>query len=221
MRLSVILSVAAISGTAMWLGGCSGDQRPSENRPPGDAVTTAPSTASATTAAVQSRASRPDAKATSVALYEISDGKVLLPGWDDRPASAPPELMRLGTTDFEKPAFAYIGRVWIRRDPVFSIPVNVPAKATELVVFALGQDDLDVFPRIEVALVDAGDGASTSSSAARVLFTGNLVSRTLKEVVCKLPKDVPGRKYRVRIRQTDHPDETDQRRVDLAYVAFR
>ncbi|MCX7019310.1 MAG: hypothetical protein WCK47_01655 [bacterium] len=157
-----------------------------------------------------------DLTQTGPPAYEIRDGKVFIPGWDDRPASAPRELLRIAPENFEKSVLIYRNRAVLTFGTIMTKPFTVPASATE-VEFQVRATSMEMlFPRIEMSMCNE----DIATSAPQVIFTGYLQSRTLQAYRCPLPPGWTGKRARVAITLLDH-DRFYGRGMAFAYILFR
>lgn len=151
---------------------------------------------------------------TGRSLYQVADGKVMIPEFDDGRTSPTPRL-RLLPTDFENAAKVYRGRVIVGTKPVATKAFTVPTEAKECVIRARAPQLLDVFPRIRVSL-EAEDSQST------VVLCEALVNHvTLQDIRCPMP--VEARKMfmgRIVIQPADTCFGSGWRSVFLAGVEF-
>jgi hypothetical protein len=145
-------------------------------------------------------------------LYEMRDGRVFFPGWDDRAVTTPVELLSLPAAEFEKPAHVYRDRVIFGGGSVTSKLFRMPDTATTVSVVARGVPEAGIFPRLRVSLVVDGANATT-------VFEGYLQSLGMARLTGPVPPAVRGRQARVVIEFLNPSDLNDQRVVWMMRVA--
>jgi hypothetical protein len=149
--------------------------------------------------------------------YEIRDDAVFLPGWDDRPPSAPLELLRIPPADFESPARVDRDRVVMQSGTVRTIEFTIPIGTTELVFLGRGAPVEDLFPRVSISALITG----TAGSAAQELFNGYVLSRSQTRLTCPVPGWLAGKKARIEITHLNPSGNSTPRPLWIAYIAFR
>lgn len=166
-------------------------------------------------ATAQTNEIQPAAPATSKPPYEIRDGEVYLPGWDDRGSSKPAELLRITAEQFPKPAHVYQGRVIMEQGDVVTSPVLIPAGARELAVLARARPVEDEFPYIKISIIpDAG----TSATEVYARFVQTL---SLEPHVAAIPEKFRGSKARISVSMLNPAPVHDRRALYISSIVFR
>ncbi len=125
--------------------------------------------------------------------YDIRDGRVFFPGWDDRVATATRELASVPAKAFEKPANVYAERLILSLGSARTAPVRIPEGARVMAIVVRAMPEEAIFPRISVRLEtgDAGEG--------REVYRGLVQSVGMATIRVPVPVDLAGRDCRIRV----------------------
>jgi hypothetical protein len=160
--------------------------------------------------------STPNPQQSGRPVFEIRDGTVFLPGWDDRSPSAPLELARYDATVFESPAHVYRERAIITVPVAKTRSLVLPAGATEVGLLLRARAVENEWPRVHINLVHADEPANRIQ-----LFAGHLVTHELRDYWFRLPAGYAGRSCRIEIELLNSSYLYDQRAVYVASIGFR
>ncbi len=166
-------------------------------------------------ATAQANEIQPAAPTASKPPYEIRNGEVYIPGWDDRSSSKPTELLRITAEQFPKPAIVYRGRVIMEQGDVVTSSVLIPAGARELVVLARARPVEDEFPYIKISIIpDAGTSATE-------LYAGFVQTLSLEPYVAAIPEKFRGTRARISVSMLNPAPVHDRRAIYIASIVFR
>lgn len=132
------------------------------------------------------------AVATTSSVYQIVDGRVVFPGWDDRMTTEPEPRLSLTVSDLED-VFVYRERVLLSDSkPRFSKSFTIPADATTFTITARSRQAGDIFPRLRISL-------ATSDNNQHKLFEGYWQTISLETYRWTLSEYVRGREARLKV----------------------
>lgn len=148
---------------------------------------------------------------TASAPYELRDGRVYFPGWDDRPGTGSRVMLRLDQTAFpgEK---VYRERILPGAKPALSTPFEIPTTATTIQIAARSLQTEHVFPRIRISLV--------AERKEHLLFENYWASLSIEKKSFPLPTEVRGKATQLRFHFLNPGTGDDYRTFFFAFATF-
>jgi len=153
---------------------------------------------------------------TTSAAFVVRDREVFFPGYDDRGATAPPELLRLDARIFSPSTNVY------QEKAIFTKPVNesttftLPREAQEIGFLVRGVAVEDEWPRLRISLV-----SQNPTSEKLPLFEGNVAWKELRYIWSPIPEEFRGKVVRLKAEMLNPEYSYWQRAVHLATVVVR
>lgn len=144
--------------------------------------------------------------------YRIQDGRVFIPGWDDRKVTETVTRRRLGLQDFENSDLIRGNRLIVESGHALTKPFRMDENATELVVGARGWPEEHVFPRLRITIQSPG-----APKEAVPIFVGYLQSFSIMKLHLPIPAQFRGREVQVKIEFLNPSSLNDHR---VLYIAF-
>lgn len=135
-----------------------------------------------------------DRPGTAGPLYDIKGDRVVFPGFDDRGATTPKELLRLTAADFEKPVHVFRDRAYISSPGIATIPFEMPSRSAAIRVLLRGRPTERVFPQIEIAILAVGE------DQPEPIFQGSIQWAALQAIKAPVPKEFLGKKVQLRFK---------------------
>lgn len=219
-RLLDRVSIALIA-IAACVAGCEA-KAPTKGHSSSSPATATPSPAAPTTPEVQLPASpRPrivdwTTSSSAADAWQRRADRVFLPGYDDRPATAPPERLRLDASIFAHSANVYEQRAIVTRPSAESTSFTIPLATSEMGVLVRAKSVEGEWPRVRFSLVD-----DRQANNRLVVFEGNVAWKELRYLWWPVPQQWRGRQVRLRVELLNPSYYFNQRALYIAAVICR
>ncbi|GIX44340.1 MAG: hypothetical protein KatS3mg130_0748 [Candidatus Sumerlaea sp.] len=159
---------------------------------------------------------RHTAPETSGPLFVVRNDGIHLPAFDDRPASAPPELVRYDYRLFLPPVNLFRERAIITRPEARTTTFTLPARCQEIGFLMRSTSVEEEWPFVTVTLVEA---ARPSHRAP--LFSGVVANRELRYFWWKVPEGWQDKLCWLEVNITNPRYDFGQTSLVVANVIFR
>ncbi len=222
MKLSSVSKFVTLALVLLIVSGCEGRSQQSarsrEEKTPRAESPHATSTPRPTriVATPTPRIIRRSSLTTTTQQFVLRPDGVFLPGYDDQPSTAGPELLRLDPDVFARTTNVFRGRAICTKPNNETTTFTMPAKAAEIGVALRGRAVEGEWPRIRVSLVD-GKNARLNVP----LFEGNVAWRELRYLWWQVPPDWRNKLLFLRVEVLNPNYYFSQRAVYIGPIIIR
>ncbi len=155
----------------------------------------------------------------SGAPFEIRDGRIHLPGWDDGPTTTVTvELLKIRADSFVDTVKVERNLVVVEDEPAMSKPVTIPTHATELFIRSRSQPESGIFPLIRVMVRPLN--AQENDPRTQVYET-RVQTVSLGTTTMPIPAELQGTAVRISFTMLNPSPLNDKRVYYFSQAVFR